>query len=159
MLALSICAPARAVTPGQPAPELVGRTLDDGREIRLSAYRGKVVYLDFWANWCAPCRLSLPRLEQMREELAPLGFEVIGVNLDDDEAQARAAAQSAGVRYPVVRGVDPKTVTEYAIIKMPGAYLIDRDGIVRYSYQGFSAGGFAQVRPIAAALAGGKPAK
>jgi thiol-disulfide isomerase/thioredoxin len=145
---------AQALTPGELAPDVAGFAMSDGRPVKLSDYRGKVVYLDFWASWCAPCKLSLPRLQQMRQELAPLGFEVLGVNLDHDEVNARAALASGDTHYPMIRGVDPKVVERYGIIKMPGAYLVDRDGVVRYSYQGFSETGFAAVKPIVEKLVG-----
>ncbi len=152
VLLAAFCGAAHAVKPGERAPEIVGVSMTDGRAVRLTDLRGKVVYLDFWASWCAPCKVSLPRLQAMREELAPLGFEVLGVNLDEDAARARDALGSGGTHYPVLRGVDEKTVAAYEIIKMPGAYLIDRDGVVRYSYQGFSVSGFASVRPIVETL-------
>src|ERR1051325_197467 len=137
-----------AVNPGEPAPEISGFAMSYGHPVKLSDFRGKVVYLDFWASWCAPCKVSLPKLEQMRDELAPAGLEVIGVNLDSDDTKARAAQDAGGAHYPMIRGVDPKTIEAYGILKMPGAYLIDRDGVVRYSYQGFSERGFAAVKPI-----------
>jgi thiol-disulfide isomerase/thioredoxin len=148
LIAFLIPAPVSAAVPGDRAPEIVGRSMDDGREVRLSDLRGKVVYLDFWASWCAPCKISMPRLQQMQEELSPLGFEVVGVNVDDDAALAREAARAGEVHYTMLRGVDAKTIAAYEIIKMPGAYLIDRDGVIRYSYQGFSERGFADVKPI-----------
>jgi thiol-disulfide isomerase/thioredoxin len=152
-LLLFLVAPlAQAVVPGDRAPEIAGIAMADGRPVKLSELRGKVVYLDFWASWCGPCKVALPRLEQLHEDLAPLGFEVVGVNLDEDEGRAREAAATGGVRYTVLRGVDTKSVAAYEIIKMPGAYLIDRDGMIRYSYQGFSASGFESVRPIVETL-------
>jgi cytochrome c biogenesis protein CcmG, thiol:disulfide interchange protein DsbE len=154
LVLLLFCSTAHAIKPGELAPDIAGVAMADGRPVKLSDLRGKVVYLDFWASWCVPCKLSLPRLQQMREELAPLGFEVLGVNLDHDEANARAALAAGATHYPMIRGVDPKVVERYEIIKMPGAYLVDREGVVRYSYQGFSETGFAAVRPIVEKLVG-----
>ena len=146
LLSLAICVPARAVMPDEAAPELVGTTLD-GASFKLSDLRGKVVYLDFWASWCGPCRISMPKLEQMRKAWGGTGFEVIGINLDGQADAAQKLLAVVGVSYPIVRGVDPKLVEQYGIIKLPASYVIDRKGIVRYIYHGFSIAGFEQVRP------------
>jgi len=143
---------AHAITPGDPAPQIIGTSMADGHEVKLSDLRGKVVYLDFWASWCAPCKVALPELEKMHEELASAGLEVVGVNLDEEEVHARKAADAGGVHYTLLRGVDQKSIEAYALMKMPAAYLIDRDGVVRYSYQGFSEKGFAGVRPLVDSL-------
>jgi thiol-disulfide isomerase/thioredoxin len=141
-----------AIEVNRPAPELAGISMRDGRLVRLSDLRGKVVYLDFWASWCAPCIVSMPALNRMRSELAASGFEVVGVNLDDDMKAAQRLLEQSAAQYPMLRGVDPETVKAYGIIKMPAAYLIDREGILRYSYQGFSERGFNRIRPMIDAL-------
>lgn len=144
---------AHAVVIDQPAPEVVGKSIVDGKPLKLSAFRGKVVYLDIWASWCGPCRVSLPELQKMHEELASLGVEVVGLDVDEEAAHAQKLMTDAGVTYPVIRDVDEKTITSYGILKMPAAYLIDRDGVVRYSYQGFSLKGFESIRPMVEELA------
>lgn len=144
---------AHAVIIDQPAPEVTGVAMADGKPLKLSSFKGKVVYLDIWASWCGPCRISLPILQKMHEELAPLGVEVIGLDIDEEELHARKLMSDAGVTYPVLRGIGDDTLKRYEIIQMPAAYLIDRDGVVRYSYQGFSEKGFRSIRPMVEELA------
>lgn len=145
--------PANALKVGEAVPDIAGFTLHTGQPLRLSELRGKVVYLDFWASWCGPCLISLPLIEQMRAELKDYGFEVLGVNLDLDANTALRMAQQASLAYPNLRGVDEALVKQFGIIKMPAGFLIDRDGVLRYAYHGFSEKGFAQIRPKVEALA------
>ncbi|MCB1846629.1 MAG: TlpA family protein disulfide reductase, partial [Halieaceae bacterium] len=103
----------------------------------LAALRGKVVYLDFWASWCGPCRVSFPQLEQLRQELGPRGFEVLAVNVDEVEPDALRFLAQLPVSYPVVRDGSGATPAAYGILGMPTGYLIDRDGVVRLVHQGY----------------------
>lgn len=145
LLALWV-APACALQPGDNAPDFSGTTLEGGTTLRLSALRGTVVYLDFWATWCTPCRTSLPLLAQLQHELGPRGLQVLGVNTDHDETAVRRWVRDSGVDYPVLRGVPDVTLKAYGIAAMPSAYLIDRTGRVRAVHAGFRASQFAAVR-------------
>ena len=146
LLLLGLCLPfwvsAAPVVVGQAAPELNLPLLSQVAQpstASLSGLRGKVVYLDFWASWCGPCRKSFPELEQIRQELGPRGFEVFAVNVDEFEADAQKFLADVPVSYLVVRdgaGTAPQT---YGILGMPTGYLIDREGVVRLVHQGFRA--------------------
>jgi thiol-disulfide isomerase/thioredoxin len=145
-LPLSFAGVAAAVQVGQMAPNFKGASLGGGAPIELSSLRGKVVYLDFWASWCAPCRISLPLLNGMRVDLARQGFEVLGVNLDTDPSFAKKLMEAWGVQYPVVNGLDEKVYLEYGIKTMPMAYILDRKGQVRIVHQGFRKSDFPALR-------------
>jgi len=124
---------------GDPAPDVdlpVLSAADPGR-VSLSALRGKVVYLDFWASWCGPCRISFPQLEALRDELGGRGFEVLAVGVDASEADARAFLAELPVSYPVVLDSEGSTPARYGILGMPTGYLIDREGVVRLVHQGY----------------------
>ena len=136
---------ASALAKGDTAPDIWGKRMDGGGTLKLSQLRGKVVYVDFWATWCAPCRVSLPLLNGMRKDLAGKGFEVLGVNVDKDEKEARKLMQSLGVEYPVIR-VDEATYEWYDISAMPAAYVVDRKGKVRMIRQGFQRSEFPGTR-------------
>ena len=139
LCALLACAaaPAHALEPGQWAPDFTGTLVGSGAQLKLSSLRGKVVYVDFWAGWCAPCRISLPLLSQMREEFMSRGFEVVGVNRDNEVETAQRLMREAHIDYPVVMGVDEKVYGFYGIQQMPAGYVIGRDGKVRIVHQGF----------------------
>ncbi len=129
---------------GEPAPDFIFRSLtgvEDANE-KLSQQRGKVIYLDFWASWCKPCRTSMPLLDQLRSELKAQGFEVIAVNLDDDLEKGQKFLINHPVNYPVVRVADGTITTDtisdlYQIYGLPTSYIIDKQGVLRYVHQGF----------------------
>ena len=104
----------------------------DGKELSLSALKGKVVLLDFWASWCAPCRDELPNVEQAFKDYADRGLVVIGIDLDRNEGAFTGAVSYFGLTYPqVFDGADNKVSSLYRVSGIPMSYLIDRDGIIR----------------------------
>ena len=124
---------------GQSAPPISLPLLatDNAEVLTLDSLRGKVVYLDFWASWCGPCRVSFPQLEELRQELGPRGFEVLAVNVDEFEPDALRFLEEVSVSYPVVRDGAGDTPATYGILGMPTGYLIDRSGTVRLVHQGY----------------------
>jgi peroxiredoxin len=125
------------VTVGQPAPQFSARSLDGVQTGSLSAYRGKVVYLDFWASWCAPCLTSLPLLEQLRKELPSQHFQILAVNVDQDIEQARRFLARNPIGYPSLSDPQGRIPELFGVPTMPTSYLIDRRGRVRHIHAGF----------------------
>jgi cytochrome c biogenesis protein CcmG/thiol:disulfide interchange protein DsbE len=109
----------------------------DGTEITLSHLKGKVVYLDFWASWCGPCRQSFPWLNELRAKNSPEDLQIIAVNLDSDQALAKKFLSKLPANFTVA--YDPKgTVAEaYQLPGMPTSFLIDRNGLVVSRHIGF----------------------
>lgn len=139
LLALLAVPAFAGVQAGQQAPVMSLPLLSSvgPAQLSLASLQGKVVYLDFWASWCGPCRLSFPQLEQLRQELAPQGFEVLAVNVDESEADALGFLEEIPVSYPVVRDGTGATPAAWGILGMPTGYLIDRNGVVRLVHQGY----------------------
>ena len=119
----------------QPAPEFARKAMD-GSAVDLKSYRGKIVLLDFWATWCAPCLVEMPTFTKWQQEYGPQGFAVIGVSMDDDEATARKAVARLKPGYAIVMG-DAKLGTLYGgVMGLPLIFLIDANGVVRARFQG-----------------------
>jgi len=117
------------------APSFVRKDLS-GRRVNLSAYRGKVVLLNFWATWCAPCQLEMPIFASWQKQYGPRGLRILGVSMDDDESAARKACAKLRVNYPVVMG-DERLGTLYGgVLGLPVTYLIDRKGRICAMFQG-----------------------
>lgn len=106
--------------------------------VALADYRGKVVYLDFWASWCGPCRQSFPWMNRMQSQYGNRGLQIIGVNLDAKLPDARAFLTETPANFVVA--YDPKGVTprNYAVKGMPTSVLIGADGQVLYQHVGFT---------------------
>lgn len=137
LLPLLSTASARA---DEPAPAFRLPLLDNSAELSLQEQRGKVIYLDFWASWCGPCRTSLPLLNTLRTELRQQGvtdFEILAINLDDDAADGLAFLQEFPVAYPTLHDASGNIAQAYDLRGMPTSYLIDRQGRLRGTHQGF----------------------
>jgi len=126
-------ASARAVGGEAPDFELAGR---DG-PVRLSALRGRVVLLDFWASWCAPCRLSFPWMDRMQATYGPQGLQVVAVNVDARRADADRFLAVAPARFVVAFDPHGSTPRAYGIQAMPSSFLIAADGRVLHVHSGF----------------------
>jgi peroxiredoxin len=118
----AISATANHFAPDFTLPQL------DGQDLRLSSYRGKVVLLDFWATWCAPCREETPNLVALQQKYSPRGLQVIGVSMDDTAEPARAFYQQFHMNYPVVMGTAQTGELYGGVLGLPIAFLINRDG-------------------------------
>jgi thiol-disulfide isomerase/thioredoxin len=107
-------------------------------ELDLSAYRGKVVYVDFWASWCSPCRQSFPWLDGLEREYGAQNFVVIGVNVDKDRGKAERFLSDTPAHFPIIYDPMGEIATAYKVAGMPSGILIDRTGRVRFQHAGFS---------------------
>lgn len=140
VLAATLLASATAfagVGKGQRAPGFALPTLKGPKE-SLAAHKGKVVLVDFWAQWCEPCRKELPELEQLARQYAARGVVVLAVNIDKQRDNAERMARQLGLSTVDVL-LDPagSVAGQYDPPKMPTSYVVDRKGIVRYVNEGF----------------------
>jgi len=118
---------------GQPAPRYAATTLA-GDSVSTGALAGKVVLLNIWATWCAPCRAEIPYLQSLYEQHRAGGLEIVGVSVDargQDEA-IRDFAQEFRVTYPIWRDPDERVQSLYMALGVPSSYLIDRTGTLRW---------------------------
>jgi len=152
VLILCLSTSVFAVSPGDIAPNFKLKNLATGKADTLKSYRGKVVYLDFWASWCGPCRQSLPLLNGLRKELKNKGFEVIAVNLDENLSDATDFLKQFPVTYPVLLDPNGKVPSHYNLPGMPTSYLIDRKGRIQKIHVGFKEKDIEDIRKSAISL-------
>lgn len=108
----------------------------DGKPIKLSDFKGKVVLLNFWATWCAPCRKEIPTLVALQKEHGERGVAVIGVSLDQgDPAAVQSFASRMGITYPVAIG-NENVQTSYGVEAIPTTFIVDRAGNIVAVHQG-----------------------
>jgi len=139
---LCVSTGALAVEVGDPAPAVAG------------APGGQVLYVDFWASWCVPCRLSMPALDALYRKHGAAGFSVVGVNKDVSEDDARRFLQRVPVTFRWVPDRDDSLAKAFGVKAMPSGYLVDRKGIVRKVHRGFTAGTAAALETEIASLLG-----
>ncbi|MCP5334391.1 MAG: TlpA family protein disulfide reductase [Oceanospirillaceae bacterium] len=144
--------PLWAVEVGQSAPDFKLSLLDGSKSVKLSDYRGQVVYLDFWASWCGPCRQSLPAMNSLQTELFRKGFTVLAVNVDEDANAAKAFLKQFPVNYPVVADAQGATPDKFGLQGMPTSYLIDKNGKIALVHQGYKEGDLNEIRQTATQL-------
>jgi len=108
-------------------------TLQDltGRETSLNAFRGKVVFLNFWATWCGPCRAEIPSMEKLYTELKDQGFTIVAVNSQESAEQVSAFVQEMGMSFPVLLDSAGKVGATYTVRAIPTTYIIDPQGSIR----------------------------
>lgn len=141
-----LAAAGEAAEEGQPAPDFQARSVIGDQPVALHALRGKVVLVDFWASWCAPCNAAMPQLEALSKEFPADRFVVVGVNVDAKVEDARRAIERRGVSYPNASDPEGKLPKRFGLETMPTSYLIDRDGVVRVVHRGFRKGDLEKLR-------------
>jgi cytochrome c biogenesis protein CcmG, thiol:disulfide interchange protein DsbE len=120
---------------GKAAPDFT-RTDLDGKSRALSAYRGKVILLNFWATWCEPCLSEIPRFSTWQQRYGPSGLQILGVAMDDELDAVRQLAQRDHLAYPVIMGDAQLGQLYGGILGLPLSYLIDAQGRVVARYRG-----------------------
>jgi len=124
---------AASVGQGAPEFELPGASA----AVKLSELRGKVVYVDFWASWCAPCKQSFPWLNEMHARYRGLGLEIVGVNVDAKRSDADQFLAQVPARFTLAFDARGDTAGRYEARGMPASYLIGRDGTIVATHVGF----------------------
>lgn len=141
VLASAACARSDAsrheVAIGKPIPPYAAKTLD-GRASSIAEQQGKVVLLNVWATWCAPCREEIPYLQSLYDRHSRDGLEVVGVSVDarGSEETIRGFQKDFGMRYPIWLDPDERVQTLYMALGVPASYLIDRAGVLRWKHLG-----------------------
>lgn len=131
--------PAAAVEAGGAMPPVSPPRLDRPAErVALAGLKGKVVYVDFWASWCVPCRISMPALDALQKKHADRGFLVVGVNKDATPVDAGRFLKRVPVGFTLVADASDEAARAFDVKAMPTGYLVDRKGIVRHVHQGFT---------------------
>ena len=124
---------ALAAASKAPVFELPG----DSGSISLEKYQNQVVFIDFWASWCVPCKYSFPWLNKMQERYGEDGFKVIGINVDKEKAHAEKFLELVPATFDIAYDPEGKVADLYSLKVMPSSYLIDRDGNLVHAHKGF----------------------
>jgi thiol-disulfide isomerase/thioredoxin len=146
------CLAANAIEVGQPAPAFTLPTLQQDQPTAFKQFAGKVIYLDFWASWCVPCRTSFPLLDKWHQKLKAQGFEVVAINLDEDKAKAEQFLEEFKVGFTVLRDAKGEWADQYVVESMPTSFIIDQHGVVQHIHHGFTSTDITDLEPRIAKL-------
>jgi thiol-disulfide isomerase/thioredoxin len=122
------------------APHFSGTAINTGQHIDLADFRGKVVFIDFWASWCPPCLDSLPAYDRMRQEIGTEEFEIIAVNVDEDTGDGLSFLEAHPVSYPVLADPNGDIGIPWGIRTLPRSFLLDREGRIVARHKRFKRG-------------------
>lgn len=125
---------------GSPAPNCALTSLDNAQRYELQQFKGKVVYVDFWASWCNSCTKSFPYLNELEHELKDRGLQILAVNMDEVLEEAQSFLSKHPARFTVATDANAQCAKDFGVKAMPSSYLIDRNGVIRQLHQGFRPG-------------------
>jgi len=134
VLTMSTANAASAENKLAPALELRGKDADT----TLGNFKAKLIYLDFWATWCAPCRYSFPWMEKMQEKYRDAGLVVVAVSIDGERQSIDRFLRDQKVSFTVVQDNHMHTANAYGVDAMPSTFFIGQDGKILYHHRGFS---------------------
>jgi len=113
----------------------------DGQPVSLASLKGKVVMVNFWATWCVPCRQEMPHLQALYDRYNSLGFELLAVNVEKNNAEgARKWLEETPVTFPVLFDPNNEVTKLYKVQTMPSTVLVARDGTMRFIHHGYKPG-------------------
>ncbi|MDP1558995.1 MAG: TlpA disulfide reductase family protein [Nitrosomonas sp.] len=140
MFSFMVTTVSAAALSDKTAPSCTLTELDGAPVHNLQELQGQVVYVDFWASWCPPCVRSFPFLNQLAHDLKDQGLRVVGVNLDENLADAEKFLVKYPADFSIVTDPGKQCAKDFNVIAMPSSYLIDRKGVIRHIHQGFRVG-------------------
>jgi cytochrome c biogenesis protein CcmG, thiol:disulfide interchange protein DsbE len=157
-LALSTASAAYALEAGQAAPafNLPGQ---DGKNVSLANFRGRYVYVDFWASWCGPCKQSFPWMNTLQSKLGPGGLQVLAINVDEKAADANHFLTAVPASFTVLFDAKGSAPAAYDVQGMPTSFLVGPDGKVLFVHKGFKDSDRAELEQKIGALIASKPAE
>ena len=142
VLALSACKPRQTLNlsgGNRPAAPEFALTDINGKPLSLAQYKGKVVLLDFWATWCAPCKVEIPHFIALQDKYGPQGLQIIGLSMDDDAKPVVKFAAQMKINYPIAVG-DEKLASKYGgVLGLPIAFIVDKEGRIVHKHVGETA--------------------
>jgi peroxiredoxin len=133
-------APSFCDAQAKPAPLDVTLKDMNGKDIRLADYKGQVIFLNFWATWCGPCKVEIPHFVELQEKYRDRGVIFLGLSVDDPVEKLRPFAEQYKMNYPVLIGLDREDVQDAfgGLLGVPVTFIIDRSGTICRQHQGLA---------------------
>lgn len=129
----------------KPVPACLLTPFEGGQAYNLQQFKGKVVYVDFWASWCASCIKSFPYLNTLNDNFKDKGLQIIGINVDENNQDAQTFITNHPANFTVATDTSKQCATGFAVEAMPSTFIIDKKGVIRYVHLGFRPGETAEL--------------
>jgi thiol-disulfide isomerase/thioredoxin len=139
LISLMCISLAGAATVKGPAPNFTLKSMG-GKNLKLSEMTGNVVLINLWASWGGPCREEMPLLNALHKKYQPLGFTVLGVNVEENVDGARSFLKNVPVDFPILLDNTNEVSKRYKVVAMPTTVVVDRDGNMRFLHEGYKPG-------------------
>lgn len=121
----------RPVRPGSRAPDFHAVHLETGETVTLADYEGRVVLLNIWATWCAPCEVEMPSMQRLHDRLGPKGLHILAVSIDDEDPDfVRQWVSERGLTFEILHDRTGQVVTDYQATGWPESFVINKDGVI-----------------------------
>ncbi|MGQ0593111.1 MAG: redoxin domain-containing protein, partial [Gammaproteobacteria bacterium] len=135
---LTLALAASAYAEERAAPEYSARRLGSTEQVSLASLRGQVVLLNTWATWCSPCRKEMPAFEALYRNHRDQGLAVVGVNIDEGQADEQVAryVEGKGIGFPIWRDPENRFAKRFRVLGVPETFLINREGVIVRHWQG-----------------------
>jgi peroxiredoxin len=139
-LALTLHPSANGLETGHAAPDCSLTPVGNEQRYDMHQFRGKVLYVDFWASWCFPCARSFSFMNELDSELRNRGLQILAINLDENSDDAKNFLAKHPTRFSVAFDAGGRCPQDFGVKAMPSSYLVDRKGIIRHVHLGFRPG-------------------
>ena len=136
-LFMSFLGSVQAAKTDSAAPDCMLGSLENTQSFNLQRFKGKVVYVDFWASWCGPCMQSFPFMNTLAHDFKDEGLQVLGINLDENIEDTRTFLQNTPAEFIVATNSTGQCAKNFGVQAMPTSYLVDRKGVIRHVHYGF----------------------
>lgn len=143
---------------GDKAPNCPLRLTGDAQQSNIGQFSGKVLYVDFWASWCAPCLKSFPFMNDLQGAFRDQGLQVLAINMDEKPDDAAKFLTEHPANFSVAVTDNASCAKDFNVQVMPSSYLVDRNGIIRHVHLGFRPGDTPKLREMVELLLAEKPA-
>lgn len=130
------------------APVCTLKSVPDVKNYNLQQFKGKVVYVDFWASWCGPCLQSFPFMNNLEHEFKDKGLQILAINMDETASEAQNFLAQHPAKFTVLTDSNQQCAKAFEVKAMPSSYLIDRNGVIRYEHLGFRSGETEQLQTL-----------
>ena len=154
---ISVVLQASADTRTAPDFTLAAVSGESGERVQLASLQAELIYLDFWASWCGPCKISFPDMTALQEEFGARGLKVVAISVDDRRQDVEKFLRRFPVNFTVLHDTDGQVAAAYELPAMPTSFLIDGTGEIRYVHVGYKPGDVESLRQHIAELLNESP--